>query len=121
MNQDASADQRFELNQKILAKERRIDEASGEYRRVQEAMEAYGCVMDQGFTRMQELNEDLIARGAGDVARRRVDVGQAMQGSLRDVVRRQSEDTEAAYGAVRQYAESEIEEFQKARDGLPWD
>lgn len=118
MARDKNPTQRYELNQKVLSKEREIDELHVEKRQALQSLENFEEVMMRSFREIQEIEDNLNQRNH---KQNTFSETQEKKNYFTQLITRQQEETEVNYRKTSQQLEVEREIIQRERDNLVWD
>ncbi|MBF0777458.1 hypothetical protein [Streptococcus cuniculi] len=117
---DRLANKRFELDQKIVEKERTIDEMRQTFREASRFLDELEMEISRGFSEIQALNEELIAQGSYQSHWESVE-NQGKQHYLSQLLENERVELTKSHQSVINSLEEERSAIQKERNNLSWD
>lgn len=120
MVKDKHEELRLEYRQKIVEKERQIDDLNSEKQQFQEVVESLETELTRNFRQLQELNEELIKEGSFS-ARWEQEELQGKKKHFEQFFKEQKQELTEMYTKSIEQLNEERTEIQKERNELSWD
>lgn len=107
-------------DQKIIEKEREIEEIRQIYYQITDELEELDITMTKGFRRLQALNDELIVQGSHQ-AKWEQEENQGKYSYISKFLRESSHDLKVSYQDMMKNLEEDRIQLQNERNQLPWD
>ncbi|MBF8807773.1 MAG: hypothetical protein IC227_04585 [Enterococcus lacertideformus] len=120
MLQDKNEKLKSEYTQKVVEKERQIDDLNNEKRQIQEIVESLEIELTRNFRQLQVLNEELIKDGNSS-ARWEQEELQGKKKHFCQFFKEQKQELAEMYTKSVEELNEERAEIQKERNKLTWD
>ncbi|MDT2011679.1 hypothetical protein CKN73_01640 [Carnobacterium divergens] len=120
MAQDKNEKLRSEYTQKIVEKERQIDDLNRDKRQIQEVVESLETELTRNFRQLQELNEELIKEGSSS-ARWEQEELNGKKKHFGQFFKEQKQELTEMYTKTAEQLNEERSKIQKERNEVSWD